>query len=201
MKTNYVYYSYEEWGRGYIGVKFNSDPDIDGYYGTYYDKAFSPTQKILLGCYRTKEEALEAEITLHSFFEVDKNPHFANQSRQASTRFFYDATGRKHSEETKRKIGESNRRAMLGITGPSHSRWGKKHSEETKEKIRQKALGRKHTEDTREKLSKPKKGRELQVGENAPTYGLLWWVNSNNETVLSPTAPGEGWERGRKWRD
>jgi len=201
MKTNYVYYSYEEWGRGYIGVKFNSDPETDGYYGTYYDKAFSPTQKMVLGCFETKEEALEAEVILHRFFQVDRNPHFANQSRQASTKFFYDCSGRRHSEETRQKMRENNKRAMLGKTGKDHSMWGKKHSEETKEKIRQKALGRKHTEDTREKLSKPKKGRELQVGENAPTYGLLWWVNNNNEAVLSPTAPGEGWERGRKWRD
>ena len=201
MKTNYVYYSYEEWGRGYIGVKFNSDPETDGYYGTYYDETFSPTQKIVLGCFETKEEALEAEVALHCHFQVDKNPHFANQSRQASTKFFYDATGRKHSDETKRKIGASNKRAMLGRCGEKHSRWGKKHSEETKEKIRQKALGRKLSEETRAKLSKPKKGRELQVGGKAPTHGLLWWVNKDNKPTLSPTTPGEGWIRGRKWRD
>jgi hypothetical protein len=201
MKTNYVYYSYEEWGRGYIGVKFNSDPETDGYYGTYYDKTFSPTQKIVLGCFEEKEEALEAEVALHRFFQVDKNPHFANQSRQASTKFFYDASGRRHSEETKRKIGESSRRAMLGRCGEKHNMWGKKHSEETKEKIRQKALGRKHSEETRAKLSKPKKGRELQVGKNAPTYGLLWWVSKDNKPTLSPATPGDGWIRGRKWRD
>jgi hypothetical protein len=131
---------------------------------------------------------------------VDKNPHFANQSRQSSTKFHFDATGRKHSEETKRKIGEKNRRALLGKKGENHSRWGKKHSEETKEKNRQKALGRRHTDEARMKMSKPRKGRELQVGKNAPTYGLLWWVDESNNPILSPDSPGEGWVRGRKWR-
>jgi len=203
VKTNYVYYSYEEWGRGYIGVKFNSDPETDGYYGTYYDKAFSPTQKTVLGCFETKEEALEAEVILHRFFQVDRNPDFANQSRQASTKFFYDSSGRKHSEETKRKIGESNKRAMLGVTGPDHNRWGKKHSAETKEKIRQKALGRKHTEETKKKLCKRKPGRENQVGERAPSFGLRWWVNKSGEKVFLPgdQKPDGEWQRGRKWKD
>jgi hypothetical protein len=204
MKTNYVYYSYEEWGRGYIGVKFNSDPETDGYYGSYSDKTFSPTQKIVLGCFATKKEALEAEVTLHLFFQVDKNPHFANHSRQANSRFFYDHSGRKHSEETIRKIGESNRKVMLGITGPDHNRWGKKHSEETKEKIRQKALGRKHTEETKKRLCKRKPGRENQVGEKAPSFGLRWWVNKHGERIFLPEGQkpeGDGWKRGMKWKD
>lgn len=201
MKTNYVYYSYEEWGRGYIGVKMNSDPDTDGYYGSYYDKSFTPTQKIVLGEFETPEEALGAEIALHNFFEVDKNPHFANQSRQTSAKFYYNSSGRKHTEETKEKMRESNKRALLGVTGAAHSRWGKKHSEETKEKIRQKAIGRKHSDEAREKMSKPKKGRELQVGEKAPAYGLRWWVNKEGQRQMSASYPGEGWQRGKKWKD
>ena len=199
MKINYVYYSYEPWGRGYIGVKFNSNPEDDNYYGTFYDKSFKPTEKIVLGIFNTRGEALAAEVALHEFFTVDSNPHFANQSRQLTTKFTYDATGRKHSEETKAKMSASNKRALLGKTGKDHSRWGKKHTENTKEKIRKKATGRKHSEAAKAKMRKPRPGRDLQVGEKAPTYGLLWWVDSGNQAVLSSICPGDGWIRGRKW--
>ena len=181
-------------------MKFNSNPAEDNYYGTFYDKSFEPTEKIVLGAFDTKEEALAAEVALHEFFKVDSNPYFANQSRQLTTKFVYDATGRKHSEETKAKISANNKRALLGKTGKDHSRWGKKHTKETKEKIRQKATGRKHDEATKAKMRKPKPGRDLQVREKAPTYGLLWWVNSGNRAILSPICPGDGWIRGRKWR-
>ena len=90
MKHFYVYYSYEEYGRGYIGKReCNCLPEEDvSYFGSFHDKIFQPTQKIILETFDTVEEALEAECSLHNFYEVDKNPHFANRAKQTSTGFY-----------------------------------------------------------------------------------------------------------------
>jgi len=87
---HYVYYSYEQWGRGYIGRRSSKmHPSVDPYMGSFRDKTFAPTEKIVLAEFDSVEEAVQCEINLHAFFAVDSNPHFANQSRQTSTGFFY----------------------------------------------------------------------------------------------------------------
>jgi hypothetical protein len=87
----YTYYSYEEWGRGYIGSRgCECLPDEDiKYLGSFKDKTFNPTQKIILEIYGTREQALEAEVILHDFYDVANNPHFANKAKQTSTQFYY----------------------------------------------------------------------------------------------------------------
>jgi hypothetical protein len=61
--------------------------------------------------------------------------------------------GKSHSEETKRKIGESQR-------GEKHHFYGKKHSEETKRKIGKSSKGRIPSEETRKKMSEAIKGEK-----------------------------------------
>ena len=82
-KHFYVYYSYEEFGRGYIGSRgCKCLPEDDSkYYGSFHDKTFNPTQKIILGVYESRKDAYEAEILLHEFYDVARNPHFANRSK------------------------------------------------------------------------------------------------------------------------
>lgn len=88
---HYTYYSYEEWGRGYIGRRTSRmEPELDPYLGSFTDETFAPTQKIILAIFDTKKEAIEAEIALHAFFQVDANPHFANKAKQTSTGFSCD---------------------------------------------------------------------------------------------------------------
>lgn len=163
-KYFYVYYSYEEYGRGYIGkreCKCLPEEDIK-YFGSYKDKTFKPTQKIILEIFNSVEEALEAECALHDFYEVDKNPHFANRAKQTSRKFYYItpreymvgennpakrpevrkkisdfAKTRRASEETKRKMSESHK----GRISPK-GMLGKKHSEENKQKMRESAINR-----------------------------------------------------------
>lgn len=104
---HYTYYSYESWGRGYIGRRSCSVlPEQDNYFGTYSDKTFSPDQKVILGVYATKEEAAEAEVKLHEFFQVHLNPHFANKARQTSKKFYNNlsAEQRLAQSELVRKI-------------------------------------------------------------------------------------------------
>jgi hypothetical protein len=92
-KYFYVYYSYECWGRGYIGKRecwCLPEEDIK-YFGSYKDKTFKPTEKIILQTFNSQSEAYNAEIELHEFFQVDINPHFANKAKQKrSIKEFYN---------------------------------------------------------------------------------------------------------------
>jgi hypothetical protein len=60
--------------------------------------------------------------------------------------------GKKHTEESKRKMSEANK-------GEKNSFYGKTHSEETKKKISEAGKDRKHTEETKKKISDAKKGK------------------------------------------
>ena len=103
MGNAYTYYSYEEYGRGYIGARSKSPIGDDIYFGTFSDTNFNPTQKIILGEYETMEEALTAEVALHAFFDVDINAHFANRAKQTSGGFYFDPTGREVTEAERKK--------------------------------------------------------------------------------------------------
>ena len=139
-KYFYVYYSYEEFGRGYIGkreCKCLPEEDIE-YFGSYADKSFKPTKKIILETFSTLEEVLKAEVFLHDFYQVDKNPHFANQSRQTSTGFYFSASGENHPRFGKTTSLEIRKKQSKSATGKNNPMYGRKHKEETKLKIRQK---------------------------------------------------------------
>jgi len=173
-KYHYTYYSYEEWGMGYFGSRSCDclpEEDVD-YFGSFSDKNFKPTQKIILkGDYSTRMEAIEDEILLHEFYEVGKNPHFANKAKQTSKKFiFYDMVGEKnpfygkeHSPETKKLLKQRTTETWKNKPHP----WiGKSHSEETKNKLREKNKGQvpwnkgiPRTEEERKKMSKSQKER------------------------------------------
>jgi group I intron endonuclease len=70
--------------------------------------------------------------------------------------------GRKHSEETKEKIGKSNKgkiRSEETCNNISISKTGLKHSDEHKMKIGLAGIGRTHTDESRLKMSEAQKGR------------------------------------------
>jgi hypothetical protein len=147
MTTNkkyfYVYYSYEPWGRGYIGkreCKCLPEEDIK-YFGSYRNKTFKPTEKIILETFETLEEVLQAEIILHDFYEVDKNPHFANKSKQTSIGFYFSASGKDHplfGKKTPIEVRKKQSKSMMGEKNPMYGKT-RCHSEETRAKIRKKA--------------------------------------------------------------
>jgi hypothetical protein len=86
----YTYYSYEECGIGYFGSrKCYCLPEEDvKYFGSYKNKNFNPTQKIILKSdYTTREEAYVDEIILQRYYKVVENTHFANKAYQTSTKF------------------------------------------------------------------------------------------------------------------
>ncbi len=107
---HYTYYSYEEYGRGYIGSRTcECLPEHDiKYFGSFYDRTFKPSQKIILGTYETREEALADEVVLHNFYEVHINSHFANQAKQTSSKFYLP-------RDKWSKIGEENKKHKRGF--------------------------------------------------------------------------------------
>jgi hypothetical protein len=157
-KYHYVYYSWEQWGRGYIGVRScECLPEEDEIYlGSFRDKTFKPTEKIILQVFLTRKEANIAEIVLHNFYNVGVNPHFANKAKHTSIGFCVQ--GIPKSEEHKRKIGEANSQRLKGK--PSTFR-GKRHSEESLQKLRESLSGRVLSEEHKEKLRIASTGRKI----------------------------------------
>jgi hypothetical protein len=214
--NHYVYYSYEEWGPGYLGCRScKCDPEEDtAYFGSFSDTNFKPTQKIVLKTFETRKEALEAEVLLHSFFNVAKNPHFANRAKQTSTGF--DTTGRTFAltEETKQqmsnaKTGENH--PLFGKTGENNPNFGRKHSDEAIQRMREAQLGKTASDETKQLMS------DARRGENHPNFGKNlaeetrqriseskigkgWYVNAEGETRMCKENPGPEWQPGRKWK-
>jgi hypothetical protein len=195
----YVYYSYEPWGRGYIGRRqCKCDPTLDtNYVGSFRDKTFSPSCKIILGGFSTLEEAVRAEISLHDFFEVDANPHFANKAKQTSEGFSYARSG--------------SEAVLYGATGQLHPCWGRSRTQEERDRISRSKRGKKRPDivgdnnplrnpETIKKIS----GRNAVFygvkGEDHPCGGTKWWVNRENQCVRAKESPGAGWMAGRKWK-
>ena len=166
MKHHYVYKSFEEWGREYIGIRScDCLPEEDTeYFGSFYDKTFNPTGKTILFTGETRQEVAEIEIELHDFFDVAVNTQFANKAKATSTGF--DRAGMLDTEETRRKksvswSGEKNH--QFGV--PKTKEWKQAHSERMSgEKNHQ--FGVPKNVETKKKLS------EALSGENSPMFGV-----------------------------
>lgn len=161
---HYVYYSYEDWGRGYIGVrscKCRPEDDIS-YLGSYTDKSFRPCQKVILAEYKTRKEAALAEIALHEFYQVQINAHFANKAKATTTKF--SLYGRPRTKEEKEKLskalkgrklpkGVRERFAKIHVGRKQNPEWVKKRTDQLK--------GKKRTEEQCLKMSNSHKGKSL----------------------------------------
>jgi hypothetical protein len=102
----------------------------------------------------TAKEALDLEIYLHEYYNVGVSPRFYNKAKQTATSFSTDGihlteerkkrlsevnTGKKLSEEVKRKVG------LAGI--------GRKQTAHCKAVLRSVHVGSKRSEETRIKMS------------------------------------------------
>jgi hypothetical protein len=127
----YTYYSYEEWGRGYFGSRgCKCLPEEDkGYFGSFKDKTFRPTRKIILRSdYTTRAEAYADEMILHDYYDVANNPHFANRAKATSTSFYYIATveeQRKNGIKGGKMGGNKSYELGLGAHGRSKEQMSK----------------------------------------------------------------------------
>jgi hypothetical protein len=177
-KYFYVYYSYEPWGRGYIGKReccCLPEDDVK-YFGSFFDKTFKPTQKIILEIFDNCENCLEAEILLHDFYQVDINPHFANKSKQKSKHFvchMYDEHNPSKRIEVKEKIRQKAK--------------NRKPSQETRDKMSKSHMGRispkgmlgkRHTEDTKNKQKKAAVKRNNKTHQLKDPNGIIHTFNN-----------------------
>lgn len=105
-KYFYVYYSYEPWGRGYIGKRecWCLPEEDKKYFGSFYDKTFKPTEKIILYTFKTKKDAYMAESILHEFYQVDVNPNFANKVKQKNKKGKFNKSLRIENPDFKNKF-------------------------------------------------------------------------------------------------
>lgn len=244
-KYYYVYYSYELWGRGYIGKReccCIPEEDIK-YFGSFRDKTFKPTEKIIIETFDTLQEVLEAEILLHNFYGVDKNPHFANRAKATTTGFYYGASGKEHHGYGKRPSNatiEAVKKRMLSEDNPAkkeefrirHSNLMKEKSIFATDKNPSKNLKRREELSTSMKnfltslsieeyqelyKNRIEKTKVMFRGSGNPFYnkthtkevkdllgklsrGTKWW-NNGKENRKCKECPGEGWVRGRYFKN
>lgn len=165
--------SCSETGKLYIGKHSTNDLG-DGYQGSglWVKRALASGSKLTteaIGSYKTEVEAYEAEREFIAAFRFDCPDRIMNfqdggegwskgkkQTLEHTQKSAKSRTGRKFSEETKRKISQS----QLGKKRPN--KWlGRKHTEEAKKKISASKKGRKMSESERQKLIKNLTGRKM----------------------------------------
>jgi hypothetical protein len=195
MTHHYTYYSYEEWGIGYFGSRScECLPEEDShYFGSFADKNFNPIHKIILkDDYETRADAIKDEVILHDYYDVAANPHFANRSKQTTSKF--TTSGIKLTEEQRKKIGDRFRGKKLSkehIQKVSAANTGRKHTPEARKKMSEAQKNSTYvpSEETRKKMGESRKGsknhnygkplseetkmklRESQLGEKSHNYG------------------------------
>ena len=165
FKHHYVYKSFEEEGREYIGIRScDCLPEEDTeYFGSFYDKTFNPTRKIILFTGETRQEVAEIEVELHDFFDVAVNPQFANQAKATSAKF--DRAGVPTTEETKKKISVAN-------TGKTHTKeWKQAHSERMSGENNPN-YGVPRTEAQKKAMSGENNPMYGRTGEKHPLFGV-----------------------------
>lgn len=182
QKIHYVYYSYEEFGRGYIGSRtcpIGFTPEEDWYKGSFTDKTFDPKNKIIIETFETRDEANQAEIALHNFYDVARNPHFANKAKATSVGFC--VIGTKLSEEAKARIRAKNIGKEPGNKGQICHNNGKK------------SIYLKYGEKPPADFSKGGlpiseehaiKIKEAQIGENSKRTGQKCFTNGESFVFL-----------------
>lgn len=210
LKHHYVYRSYEPLGRSYIGKRSCLClPEEDTQYlGSYSDPDFFPTQKEILAICDSSEHALQVEIFFHEFYDVARDPLFANRAKQTSV--YFDTEGLPKTEQHRNKIREAlkgrpkeeSHREKLSLAKRGKpvteacrlaqiaAVKGKPKSEEHRRKIALAVTGQTKSAKAKAKMAQKRTENNL---------GRCWWVSPAGEVKFQHQQPGPDWIRGRKY--
>ena len=206
MNFHIVYNSFETQGRDYIGKHSTSNP-YDEYLGSFSDPSFQPEQKIVIAYANSIEGAVWLERMFQKVFNVVEDEQYVNKSFQTSTKFHYDWTGRRRSDQNRENVSkglkgkpksEEHKAKLRKPKSEQHrrnvalSRAGMKLSPEHCEAIRRGNTGKKRSSEFKQQQS------ERMLGVNTWTTGAKWYHNENGETRRFREPPPEGWKPGRK---
>jgi len=126
--------------------------------GSHKDPEYSPVEKWVWSEFETREEAANAEASLHEVFDVAASPHFANRCKATPSGFsVLGISWGTHTEEAK----ELMRQQKLGERNPQY---GKATSQKQKEAVRRARAGIKASEETRQKMREAQKGLKKPPG-------------------------------------
>ena len=212
-KYYYVYCSYEPWGRSYIGKRecYCSPEEDTSYFGSFSDRTFKPSEKIILGVFDTVEEAFTAEQALHISFKVDENPHFANRHVQGFHSTYTHPKGsfwvNNGFENKFLKPGEEVPTGFIKGKLPCGYREKPEYLEYKLEKLRERQRAFAETANTPESIAKrvdAQKKNGHQRGEKNSQYGTRFIHNpvtlKNTRIKKSDPLP-EGWTEGAIFSD
>jgi len=190
-----VYLSFEPDGRDYIGKHSSEDP-YDDYLGSYKDKSFDPTNKIILEYSKTEEGAVEAEIRWQKVFKVAENPQFANQSYQKTSRFRLSSCNKEILRRREQSIKDyySSKEGFITQGNKTRSKtWY--HLPDGTERRFDENPGAPWEKGRNESLGHVVK-HNLDHSLGGKTAGKLpWWYNPiTGERRRSTESPGGGWE-------
>lgn len=165
----YVYQvKHKETGEFYIGSKYaiGATPEnTTGYFGTSKGKSARCSRykylvsnekhlldKVILGMFDTKQDALKYEIEMHN--KLFNDPLCLNGAKQTSNKFSATFIGKEHPFFGKIHLDETKQKMRLAKLGKKRG----SHSLEHIAKIRLAQVGRKFTEEHKAKLKLAKVG-------------------------------------------
>jgi hypothetical protein len=189
---HYVYVTRGECGRHYVGVRScECDPAEDPYMGSHKDPEYSPVEKWVWSEFETRDEAANAEASLHEVFDVAVSPHFANRCK--ALRSGFSLFGASWSEDDPRRSEEWRQNQAKMKLGEKNPQYGKPTSQKQKEAVSNAWKGKKRPEETRQKM------REAQRIEGMKKRGKrLYHDPETQETKMCwPGEEPDGWEKGQ----
>jgi hypothetical protein len=150
------------------------------YFSSSTDKEFREDQKLnpqnyrykIVARFNTSSKAITRESKLHSIFNVGVNPSFYNKVKQKST--WFDSTGIKHSEETKKKMSiAATGRLCHENTKAAASKYFKNKPKSAEQKLKMKLAmtGKKKTQSSIEKTAYAKRGIPLTAEHKSKLAG------------------------------
>jgi len=221
MDRNYhiLYLSFEEGptGRSYVGAH-STDDLYDGYLGSFTDKTFNPSGRIIIEYHKSRVSLLRAEETLQKVLDVVKDPHYANQSIQHGSGFTYGFLGKSHSKEfienlakrnqerewspeSRNKLAQTQREVYEKLAENEKQKRAQRTSDqfkdrpkssEHKQKISEAQVGEKNHRFGKKDSEETRKKKSIQ------SKGRKWVNDGLSEKMLKPKEKiPEGWELGR----